>query len=164
MRSFIAKNKATATAAHGSPLFASFLGRSTMVIALVWLSRWEPMVIDLVQPSAGNAICVMGFNFLETDHPWFLTVTTSLVGWISGRGEPNPKTCIPVWNTFGTTTLGFHPPPIWSSQWWLVGLACGTPWVCHTGLLLLGWQLLGGLLHLGSPALGPWWLDRSWRL
>lgn len=74
------------------------------------------------------------------------------------------KTCIPVWNTFGTTTLGFHPPPIWSSQWWLVGLACGTPWVCHTGLLLLGWQLLDGLLHLGSPALGPWWLDRSWRL
>lgn len=67
------------------------------------------------------------------------------------------KTCIPVWNTFGTTTLGFHPPPIWSSQWWLVGLACGTPWVCHTGSSLVGFFILapqhlahGGLIEAGG--------------
>jgi len=40
-----------------------------MAIALVWLSGREPMVIALVQLSAGNAICVMGpISWKLTNH------------------------------------------------------------------------------------------------
>ena len=58
-------------------------------------------------PSAGNAICVMGPNFLETDHPWFLTLTAGLVGWMSSLGEPNPRPA--------PTCRALLAPPLWVS-------------------------------------------------
>lgn len=103
--------------------------------------RWEPMVIDLVQPSAGNAICVMGFNFLETDHPWFLTVTTSLVGWISGLGEPNPRPA----SLCGTLLA----PPLWVSTLHQFGQVNG------------GWWAWPVERHGSAILAAPWWASSS---
>ena len=97
-------------------LLAPFLGRSAMVIAcfgfqlgsmviLVWLSSW-------------NAICVMGSNFLETDHPQFFTVTAGLVGWISGFGGPDPKTA-PLCRTFLAPPLWVSTFPQINGAWWV---------------------------------------------
>lgn len=112
--------------------------------------RWEPMVIDLVQPSAGNAICVMGFNFLETDHPWFLTVTTSLVGWISGLGEPNPRPA----SLCGTLLA----PPLWVSTLHQFGQVNGGWWawpVERHGSAILVYSSLAGSSLMGFFILAP---------
>ena len=84
----------------------------------------EPMVIALVWLSAGNAICVMGPNFLETEHPWFPTLTAGLVGWMPGLGEPNPRPastcrtllapplCVSTFHQFGQINGGWWAWPV----------------------------------------------------
>lgn len=110
------------------------------------------MVIDLVQPSAGNAICVMGSNFLETDQ--------SLQAWLAGFLVlvSQIQDLHPLVEHFWHHHSGFPP-----STNLVKSMVVGGPGLWNA-MGLPYWQLLGGLLHLGSPALGPWWLDRSWRL
>ena len=110
-----------------------------MAIALVWLSGREPMVIALVRLSAGNAICVMGSNFLETDQSlqaWlagFLVLVSQIQDlhplvehfWHHHSGFPPSNNLVKpmvvggpgLWNAMGLPY--WSTPPWWASSSWL---------------------------------------------